>query len=497
VLAALGGLAVLVAAAWLACNWNAAVTAATLADARANPAALRAFLYRMPKGGDLHIHLSGGIFAERYIAWAIADRLCVQVSDYAIVNPPCDQSKGTPPIAEAVGAADTTAKQQTYDRIVDALSMRNFRPSAAEPTGHDHFFAAFGKFGAVSGRHFEDMVVDLLAQYGAQSTQYIELMTSFSGYSERENLIKAVAGKPDFKAKLEALNEAGLAAFVAKKKQELDDAVALIEQKRACDAAKTRPGCMVSYRFIAQVSRNGTLDDVFVQTAIAAAIARADPMVVAFNYVQAEDAAVPRADYSQQMAIVRYLAGSPAGENRVNVSLHAGELWLGLVPPADLAFHIGEAVTVAGARRIGHGVDLAFERDQAALLAEMRRRMVAVEINLTSNDQILGVRGAEHPFPAYRAAGVPVVISTDDAAVERIDLTNEYVRAARDYGLSYAELKAIARAALVYSFLDAAQKRQELAKFDRAAADFERATAARQSLLGDLCRVVRYAVGWR
>ena len=496
-LAALGGLAVLVAAAWLACNWNATVTAATLADARANPAALRAFLYRMPKGGDLHIHLSGGIFAERYIAWAIADRLCVQVSDYAIVNPPCDQSKGTPPIAEAVGAADTTAKQQTYDRIVDALSMRNFRPSAAEPTGHDHFFAAFGKFGAVSGRHFEDMVVDLLAQYGAQSTQYIELMTSFSGYSERENLIKAVAGKPDFKAKLEALNEAGLAAFVAKKKQELDDAVALIEQKRACDAAKARPGCLVSYRFIAQVSRNGTLDDVFVQTAIAAAIARADPMVVAFNYVQAEDAAVPRADYSQQMAIVRYLAGSPAGENRVNVSLHAGELWLGLVPPADLTFHIGEAVTVAGAQRIGHGVDLAFEHDQAALLAEMRRRMVAVEINLTSNDQILGVRGAEHPFPAYRAAGVPVVISTDDAAVERIDLTNEYVRAARDYGLSYAELKAIARAALVYSFLDAAQKRQELAKFDRAAADFERATAAHQSLLGDFCRVVRYAVGWR
>ena len=496
-LAALGGLAVLVAAAWLACNWNATVTAATLADARANPAALRAFLYRMPKGGDLHIHLSGGIFAERYIAWAIADRLCVQVSDYSIVNPPCDQSKGTAPIAEAVGAADTTAKQQTYDRIVDALSMRNFRPSAAEPTGHDHFFAAFGKFGAVSGRHFEDMVVDLLAQYGAQSTQYIELMTSFSGYSERENLIKAVAGKPDFKAKLEALNEAGLAAFVAKKKQELDDAVALIEQKRACDAAKTRPGCMVSYRFIAQVSRNGTLDDVFVQTAIAAAIARADPMVVAFNYVQAEDAAVPRADYSQQMAIVRYLAGSPAGENRVNVSLHAGELWLGLVPPADLAFHIGEAVTVAGARRIGHGVDLAFERDQGKLLTEMRERKVAVEINLTSNDQILGVRGAEHPFPAYRAAGVPVVISTDDAAVERIDLTNEYVRAARDYGLSYAELKAIARAALLYSFLDAAQKRQELAKFDRAAADFEHATAAQQSLLGDFCRVVRYAVGWR
>ncbi len=496
--AALAGLViVLIAAAWLACNWSAAVTAATLADARADPAALRAFLYRMPKGGDLHVHLTGGIYAERFIAWAVADRLCVQTSDYSIARKPCDKFAGTLPMEEAVGAVDTQAKQQVYDRIVDALSMRNFRPSAAEPTGHDHFFAAFGKFSAAADNHFEDMVVDLLASYGAQSTQYVELMTSFSWTEERKPYVAALSGKTDPKDKLEALVQAGLANLVEKKKQELARSIIKIEELRGCGAEKSKPGCNVSYRFIAQVSRNASLDDVFVQTAIAAALVRSEPMVVAFNYVQAEDAAVPRADYSEQMRIVAYLAGSPAGEKRVNVSLHAGELWLGLVPPADLTFHIGEAVEIAHAQRIGHGVDLAFERDQAALLAEMRRRMVAVEINLTSNDQILGVRGAEHPFPAYRAAGVPVVLSTDDAAVERIDLTNEYVRAARDYGLSYAELKAIARAALVYSFLDGAQKRQELAKFDRAAADFERATAARQSLLGDFCLVIRYAVGWR
>src|SRR4029077_10831801 len=58
-------------------------------------------------------------------------------------------------------------------------------------------------------------------------------------------------------------------------------------------------------------------------------------------------------------------------------------------------------------------------------------------------DVILGVRGKDHPLPAYLAAGVPVVLSTDDAGVARIDLTNEYFRAARDYGLSYRQLKAI------------------------------------------------------
>ena len=482
---------VLGGAALLACGWNGIVTGAVFADARDSPTELRNFLFRMPKGGDLHIHLSGGISAERYIAWAVADGLCLRKPDYAIANKPCDPTKNTEPIAPAVD------DQATYDRIVDALSMRNFRPTAAEPTGHDHFFAAFGKFSAVTADHFEGMVVDLLATYGVQSAQYVELMTSFSWAKEREDLVKAIADKPDYQAKLDALMAAGLANLVETKKQELAKSVIKIEKQRDCDPGKTKPGCAVSYRFIAQVSRNGSLDDVFVQTAIAAALVRSEPMVVAFNYVQAEDADVARADYSKQMDIVRFLAGNPPGGRRVNVALHAGELWLGLVPTADLTFHIGEAVTVAGAQRIGHGVDLAYERNLNDLLKTMKQRQVAVEINLTSNDQILGVHGAEHPFPVYRAAGVPVVLSTDDAAVERIDLTNEYERAARDYGLSYAELKAIARAALVFSFLDEAQKREELAKFDRASAEFERATAAHRSVLGDFILVVKAGVGWR
>ena len=206
----------------------------------------------------------------------------------------------------------------------------------------------------------------------------------------------------------------------------------------------------------------------FFQTAIAAALIRAEPLVVALNFVQAEDDLVARRDYTRHMQIVAFLASD------VPVALHAGELWLGLVPPPDLTFHIRQAVEIAGARRIGHGVALAFEHDMQGLLAEMRKRPVAVEINLTSNDKILGVRGKDHPLPAYLAAGVPVVLSTDDAGVSRINLTNEYFRAARDYGLDYRTLKAIARNALIHSFLDDAQRRSELERFDQSSADFER-----------------------
>ena len=63
----------------------------------------------------------------------------------------------------------------------------------------------------------------------------------------------------------------------------------------------------------------------------------------------------------------------------------------------------------------------------------MRRRPVTIEISLTSSDLILNVRGNDHPLATYLAAGVPVVLSTDDPGVARIDMTNEYFRAAHEH----------------------------------------------------------------
>jgi adenosine deaminase len=137
----------------------------------------------------------------------------------------------------------------------------------------------------------------------------------------------------------------------------------------------------------------------------------------------------------------------------VPVTLHAGELTLGLVPRAVLDDHIDLAVNVAGARRIGHGVDIGYERNEPALLATMAARPVLVEIALTSNDVILGVRGAEHPVTLYLQAGVPIALVTDDEGVSRIDLSNEFVRAARDYAFSYATLKRFVRNSLEYGFM--------------------------------------------
>jgi hypothetical protein len=382
-----------------------------------------------------------------------------------------------------VPVSDAMRDQALYNRMVDAFSMRWFLPTPAVPTGHDEFFAAFEKFGTVSGSQFVDMTVDQLNLYASQNVQYVEFMVSSWCPNDRERFVKAVSETTDDASKLAALEASGLGDCVAATRNGVTASIGKITTALACDTRNAQPGCGVTFRYILQINRNNFPDEVFVQTAIAAALIRADPRIVALNFVGPEDNFVARRDYTRHMQIIRFLA------NDVPVALHAGELWLGLVPPPDLTFHIREAIKIAGARRIGHGVTLAFERDMEDLLAEMRARPVVVEINLTSNDLILGVRGKDHPLPTYLAAGVSVVLSSDDAGISRIDLTNEYLRAARDYGLEYRALKAIARNALIYSFLD-----DELARFDRASAEFERSMASRQSPLQNAVALIKAAV---
>jgi hypothetical protein len=96
----------------------------------------------------------------------------------------------------------------------------------------------------------------------------------------------------------------------------------------ACDAPNAQPGFGVTFRYIIQVNRNNPPDEVFVQTAIAAALIRVEPRTVALNFVGPEDGLVARRDYTRQMQIIRFLA------HDVPVALHAGELWLGLVSAA-------------------------------------------------------------------------------------------------------------------------------------------------------------------
>jgi adenosine deaminase len=215
--------------------------------------------------------------------------------------------------------------------------------------------------------------------------------------------------------------------------------------KTEADAA-----CELPIRIDYQVLRAFPPEVVFAQMLLGFELMATDHRFVGVNLVQPEDHPVARRDYGLHMRMLDFLRRQyPQG----HITLHAGELTSAVAPPEDLESHIRDAVLAGHAERIGHGVDIAGEDRTEDTLRTMAARHVLVEIALTSNEQILGVKGSDHPFALYRRFGVPVALATDDEGVSRTDLTAQYQRAVTTYDLHYDDLKTMARAGLQHGFL--------------------------------------------
>ena len=419
---------------------NEARTAAYLQQIRDRPPYLDAFLRRMPKGGDLHSHLSGAVYAESYVRWAADDGLCIIRASLTLAKPPCH-------FPDQVPAIEADRDPMLYRQLIDALSMREFLPISE--SGHDHFFATFSKFGAAGDNHSGDMLAEVAERAAGQSVSYLELMAS-PGMGAARTIGKTVGWNDDLASLRDRVMGPAMTAAVAQARHEIDIAESAMRQRLHCGGEVARPGCSVTIRFLAQVIRTFPPEQVFAQFVLAFELAKADPRVAGLNLVAPEDNNVAVRDYDVQMRMLGFLhALSPD----VRISLHAGELTPALVPKEALRSHIRSAVEIAGASRIGHGTDIMGEDDASGLLAEMAKRRILVEVNLTSSDTILDVVGTRYPFEAYRGADVPLALSTDDEGVSRIDLTHEYERATLTYGLGYADLKTLARNSLEYAFL--------------------------------------------
>jgi adenosine deaminase len=416
-------------------------TARYFESVRSQPLLLQAFLREMPKGGDLHNHLSGSVYAESYLAWAAADGLCIVLETLAAAAPPCDAAAGRP--------AATAAFQdgRLYTRVIDAWSLRNWDPS--QGSGHDRFFSSFGRFSRAANGRTADMLVEVTNRAAAGGLLYLELMHTPETRSSA--LGRSVGWDDDMAGLRDRLLAAGMAEAVAAGRAALDTVEARRRAVQRCDAAEAEPGCGVTVRYLYQVRRAVTPDLAFAQILAAFMMATEDPRVVGLNLVQPEDGPLAMSEYSRQMRIIGFLSSYYP---TVPVTLHAGELAPGLVPPEGLRFHIREAVEVAGARRIGHGVAIMYEERPFELLRTMADRNVLVEICLTSNDVILGVRGDEHPLHIYLQHGVPTALATDDEGVARSEMTMEFLKAAREQGLDYPTLKGMARNSLEHAFVE-------------------------------------------
>ena len=111
------------------------ITSANVTDhfnaIKSDPNALYTFFNEMPKGGELHYHLSGSSYPETMLALAAKGNYCIDPKTFFInqSTTPCDEN------------SRLTLGSELYNNTVRAWSMKDF--TAGQESAHDHFFSAF------------------------------------------------------------------------------------------------------------------------------------------------------------------------------------------------------------------------------------------------------------------------------------------------------------------------------------------------------------------
>jgi hypothetical protein len=431
---------------------------------RNNEAELTAFFSQMPKGGDLHHHYSGSIYAEPILEDAINEDFYLNTATMQVLKE--KPSYGNWELFSTLKRQGQLAfyKQE----IMQKWSVKDY--NNMDYPSDKLFFESFDKFSPALVGHFGEGLLELKNRAIKENVSYIE--TQFSTIPCDIN----IDDKKDYNKKLRQLainrDEDGI-------NQLLDSIYGTLLRKGASSYAED-----FNTNFVAKLHNELKIDDarftmryqnfvlrfmepvdLFKNLVVAFISADSSPLMAGVNIVSPEDGETSMKDYWLQMIMFNYCHSRYP---TVKYSMHAGELTLGLVQPEDLTWHIREAVYTAGAYRIGHGVDLAYEENPYELLRYMAKNSIAIEINLVSNEFILKVKDSRHPFSLYKEFGVPIIISTDDAGILRTNMTEQYVLLAKRYkSVSYANIKQYVYNSIYYSFIkDESVKKKLLEDLD-------------------------------
>jgi adenosine deaminase len=418
---------------------------------RNNTAQLRAFFSAMPKGGDLHHHYDGSIYAETFIDYAVKNDFWLNTHTFAVqkeFSGNVKKDKSWRKISDLIQKNEFGVYKQ---KLFEKWSSKDFHSSKGP--SDDHFFSTFDGFSPAKDRELSSGLLELKNRALKENVSYIETM--FLLFFKGKNDIEVNSFNKSLKTNQ---NEQDL-------EKVLDEMYAYFLKNGAESQAKLYNAALEKRHFSNNIDdANFTLRyqnailrlkqpaDVFGDLVVCYLSAKESPLINGVNIVGQEDRDVAMQDYWLHMQMYKYL--NKKFPNTKN-ALHAGELTLGLVKPEELSWHINEAISVANAKRIGHGIDIPFEKDAFSLLKIMKEKQIAVEINLTSNEFILNVKNDEHPISLYHQHGVPIVISTDDAGVLRTNLTEQYVLLAKRYPeFSYSEIKQLVFNSIRFSFIE-------------------------------------------
>ncbi|MES2576836.1 MAG: adenosine deaminase [Bacteroidota bacterium] len=428
---------------------------------RNNEAELTAFFSQMPKGGDLHHHYSGSIYAEPLLQHAIAD-------DFYLNTETMDVLKERPSNGnwEQFSTLKSNGTLEAYkQKIMQKWSVKDY--NYVDYPSDKLFFESFMKFEPAIKGNFGQGLLELKNRAISENISYIETQLSTipttmitDDLTQFNSRLRKLALAKDEKAITKSLDSL-YNSFLKK------DAESYATAFNTNFVAKLHKDLKIDDKQFTMRYQNFVLRfmepvDLFKNLVIAFISADGSPLMAGVNIVSPEDGETSMKDYWLHMMMFKYCHSRYPN---VKYTMHAGELTLGLVQPEELTWHIGAAVYTAGANRIGHGVAMAYEKDSYNLLRYMAKKSIPIEINLVSNEFILKVKESRHPLTLYKEFGVPIVISTDDAGILRTNMTEQYVLLAKRYkDVSYTDIKQFVYNSINYSFIKETSVKKQLLK---------------------------------
>jgi adenosine deaminase CECR1 len=402
-------------------------------------------LYYMPKGGDLHNHLTGAVFSEWWYELALAQQSrgyayytkvkienCREYGGNEFGRDPYYllfrnistlqfEALGACEQAEYVPLADLNTRQKTA--WLD--SIRLDKPYE----GREEFFGNhWQRLGALLSNPWlqAEILYRNMQAFGQEGVSYIEFQLGGSG-----------GQYPD-------------GTFITPE-EEADILRERLARKDAIATGVTVRFQIAILRFLPNAEEH--LRNVY------QFVYENNDLWVAVNMVGREDN--DKGHPRRFLPTLRDLRHQYGG---VRLSIHAGEV-------DEPNSHISETLLL-GADRIGHGMNLIDDDDTMRL---MRHGPYLVEINLISN-LLLGYVNdyQQHPFPEYLRTGIPVALSTDDRGMWDSTLTDEFFVAVKEFNLSWKEVRQLSRNSLSHAFVSATTRQELLQDFEQKIDNFER-----------------------
>src|SRR6478609_1490031 len=139
---------------------------------RNNEAELTSFFAQMPKGGDLHHHYSGSIYAEPLLAHAIAQDFYINTQTMTV-----SQEKQTDSDWVLFSTLQKNGELDAYkQKIMQKWSVKDY--NNVDYPSDKQFFESFMKFEPATGGNFEAGLLELKNRAVKENVSYIETQLS-------------------------------------------------------------------------------------------------------------------------------------------------------------------------------------------------------------------------------------------------------------------------------------------------------------------------------